>query len=67
MEYRNKMTGALISTDCVISGGDWEPVKPAAAQPEEADPADAEEDEQDEALAASAKPAARRAAKKKEA
>lgn len=55
MEYRNKTTGALISTDCVISGGDWEPVKPAAAQPEETDPA------------APAKPAARRAAKKKEA
>lgn len=67
MEYRNKTTGALISTNCAISGGDWEPVKPAAAQPEETDPADAEEDEQEAAPAAPAKPAARRAAKKKEA
>ena len=67
MQYHNKKTGALISTDCAISGGDWEPVKPAAAQPEETDPADAEEDEQEAAPAAPAKPAARRAAKKKEA
>lgn len=26
MLYRNKTTGGLIETGCVISGGDWEPV-----------------------------------------
>lgn len=25
MLYRNKKTGAVIETDCLISGGDWEP------------------------------------------
>lgn len=24
MRYRNKVTGAVIETDCMISGGDWE-------------------------------------------
>ncbi len=27
MLYRNKKTGAVIETDCLISGGDWEPDK----------------------------------------
>lgn len=27
MEYRNKKTGAVISTDSEITGGNWEPVK----------------------------------------
>lgn len=30
MEYRNQKTGAMISTDCIVSGGDWEPVRRAA-------------------------------------
>lgn len=29
MEYRNQKTGAIISTDCIVSGGDWEPVRKA--------------------------------------
>lgn len=24
MRYTNKVTGAVIETDCLISGGDWE-------------------------------------------
>lgn len=24
MRYMNKVTGAVIETDCMISGGDWE-------------------------------------------
>ena len=24
MRYTNKVTGAVIETDCMISGGDWE-------------------------------------------
>lgn len=24
MRYMNKVTGAVIETDCLISGGDWE-------------------------------------------
>ena len=29
MQYRNKVTGTLIETECRVSGGDWEPVKAA--------------------------------------
>ena len=29
MEYRNQKTGATIFTDCIVSGGDWEPVRKA--------------------------------------
>ena len=31
MLYRNKKTGAVIETDCLISGGDWEPDRADAA------------------------------------
>ena len=27
MLYRNKRTGAVIETECAVSGGDWEPAK----------------------------------------
>lgn len=27
MLYRNKCTGAVIETECTVSGGDWEPAK----------------------------------------
>lgn len=27
MLYHNKRTGAVIETECAVSGGDWEPVK----------------------------------------
>ena len=27
MLYRNKRTGAVIETECTVSGGDWEPAK----------------------------------------
>ena len=27
MLYRNKRTGAVIETECRVSGGDWEPAK----------------------------------------
>ena len=32
MLYRNKKTGAVIETDCLISGGDWESDRADAAQ-----------------------------------
>lgn len=35
MEYRNKKTGALIRTDCTVSGGDWEPVPTAVPETED--------------------------------
>lgn len=39
MEYRNVKTGAVIDVDSEL-GGDWEPVKASAAQPEKkAEPA----------------------------
>lgn len=40
MLYRNKKTGAVIETDCLISGGDWEPDRADAAPDatSEADP-----------------------------
>lgn len=27
MLYHNKRTGAVIETECAVSGGDWEPAK----------------------------------------
>ena len=27
MLYRNKRTGAVIETECAVSGGDWDPAK----------------------------------------
>lgn len=35
MEYRNKATGAVIQTDCTVSGGDWEAVRPPAPEHKE--------------------------------
>lgn len=35
MEYRNKVTGAVIQTDCTVSGGDWEAVQPPAPEHKE--------------------------------
>lgn len=32
MKYRNKITGAEIDTECVVSGGDWEAVSEAPTQ-----------------------------------
>lgn len=43
MLYRNKKTGAVIETDCLISGGDWEPDR-ADAAPDATSEADPEAD-----------------------
>lgn len=35
MLYCNKRTGAVIETECAVSGGDWEPAKkPEPIKPE---------------------------------
>ena len=31
-KYKNKVTKAVLETDCVISGGDWVEVKPRKAK-----------------------------------
>ena len=41
MLYRNKKTGAVIETDCLISGGNWEPDR-ADAAPDATSEADTE-------------------------
>ncbi len=43
MLYRNKKTGAVIETDCLISGGDWGPDR-ADAAPDATSEADTEAD-----------------------
>ncbi len=43
MLYRNKKTGAVIETDCLISGGDWESDR-ADAAPDATSEADTEAD-----------------------
>ena len=43
MLYRNKKTGAVIETDCLISGGDWESDK-ADAAPDATSESDTEAD-----------------------
>ena len=43
MLYRNKKTGAVIETDCLISGGDWGPDK-ADATPDATSESDTESD-----------------------
>ncbi len=43
MLYRNKKTGAVIETGCLISGGDWEPDR-ADAAPDATSEADTEAD-----------------------
>lgn len=43
MLYRNKKTGAVIETDCLISGGDWVPDK-ADSAPDDSSEADTETD-----------------------
>lgn len=43
MRYRNEKTGAVIETDCTVTGGSWVPVKPAATgKKSTASPADGE-------------------------
>lgn len=32
MVYKNKRTGAVVTTDCVCRGEDWQEVKPAASR-----------------------------------
>lgn len=36
MRYRNTQTGAVIETDCVCRGGDWETVSPSQAKKRDA-------------------------------
>ena len=43
MLYRNKKTGAVIETDCLISGGDWGPDR-ADAAPDATSESDTESD-----------------------
>lgn len=38
MLYKNKKTGAVIKSDCKISGGGWEPVEPATTGSKDGDP-----------------------------
>ena len=54
MLYRNKKTGAVIETDCLISGGDWGPDK-ADAAPDATSEADPEADPESDPPAAKSK------------
>lgn len=54
MEYRNKKTGALLRTDCIVSGGDWEPVP--AAVPETEDEREIQPEDEPEAAPPSTPP-----------
>lgn len=43
MIYINTKTGAVIETDCVVSGGDWQPQKPKAKKKPAEDEQESEE------------------------
>ena len=45
MIYINKKTGAVVETDCTVSGGDWELQKPQKKKGKKAEESEAEESE----------------------
>ena len=45
MVYINKKTGAVVETDCTVSGGDWELQKPQKKKGKKAEENEAEESE----------------------
>ena len=46
MLYHNKRTGAVIETECAVSGGDWEPAKrPEPVKTEKPEPVKTEKPE----------------------
>lgn len=48
MVYINKKTGAVVETDCTVSGGDWEVQKPQKKKSKKAEESEAEESEAEE-------------------
>ena len=68
MKYRNRRTGAVIDTSSRISGGDWEEVPVAPAQPKNEEKAESAAHEKVTASATkktAAKTTAKKAAAKK--
>ena len=51
MVYINKKNGAVVETDCTVSGGDWEVQKPQKKKSKKAEESETEESEAEESEA----------------